>query len=94
MTSVLDKEFIETTLQEQVQNRGSEIIKKKGFSSVNSAAQAICLHLKDWDSESFGFTSNMAVYVESIFNDQKGVFSSLPIKIENGINFFVKFYNI
>lgn len=84
LTSVLEEDFIKTKLQESVQNRGSEIIQTKGFSSVNSAAQAICYHLRDWDNCTFGFGTNMAVYVDTLFGKKMGVFSSLPVQIKNG----------
>ena len=81
---MLDEEFIMKTLQTKVQNRGSEIIQMKGFSSVNSAAQAICNHLRDWDCNTLGFTACKAVYVDKLFGKQWGVFSSLPVCVNEG----------
>jgi malate/lactate dehydrogenase len=84
LKNILDEKFTNDALQKNVQNRGAEIIKMKGFSSVNSAAQAICYHLRDWDSDTNGFKVNMAVYVDELFGKKWGVFSSLPIIINQG----------
>ena len=83
--SKLEKEYVSKYLQENVQKRGAEIIELKGFSSVFSAAQAICDHLRNWHQGSSGTHTNMSVYIEKLFGQEWGVFCSVPLIITPGI---------
>ena len=79
-------------IEKKVQNRGGEIIEKRGQSSCFSAAIAICDHVRDWAlGTKEGHHVSMGVFVEDgeygIPND---VCCSCPVTCKDGEWYIVK----
>lgn len=77
----VEEEFRFGTLQEMVQNRGSEVIGLKGFSSVQSAVKAIGDHLRDWERGTHMGDVSKSVYVEDLFGVSIRSFCSVPVQV-------------
>lgn len=70
----------------RVAKRGAEILDLRGLSSAMSAARAASTHMRDWNSslpEGQSWTS-ASVLSEGQYGLPKGVYASMPVKIEDG----------
>jgi len=77
---LIDKEWLEKSYIQNVQNRGGEILKVRGGSSVFSAASATIDHLRDWYCGTNGEIVSMGVVSDGSYGVPKGVFSSFPVR--------------
>jgi malate dehydrogenase len=80
---LVDKEWLEKQYIQNVQNRGGEILKVRGASSVFSAASATIDHLRDWYSGTNGQVVSMGVVSDGSYGVPKGLFSSFPVRCKD-----------
>ncbi len=75
----------------KIQQRGSEIIDARGFSSAASAAQAIVDHMRDWvgGTKPGEFTS-MGIVSDGSYGIAKGIYYSFPVRCDYGRYSIVK----
>ncbi|KAG6608870.1 malate dehydrogenase [Phytophthora cinnamomi] len=79
---VADKDWVETTLVKDVQERGAAIIKARKLSSAMSAAAAIGAHLRDWfhGSKDGEFVSMAICSDGNKYGVPEGLIYSFPVK--------------
>eukprot|EP01015_Nassula_variabilis_P032915 TRINITY_DN780_c0_g1_i2.p1 TRINITY_DN780_c0_g1~~TRINITY_DN780_c0_g1_i2.p1 ORF type:complete len:368 (+),score=71.49 TRINITY_DN780_c0_g1_i2:87-1190(+) len=84
-SAINDEKWIEQTFIPVVQKRGAEIIKKRGTSSANSAANAVCDHIHDWlIGTQPGEYVSMGVISEGQYGIPKDIVFSYPVTCTNG----------
>ncbi|KAJ0397146.1 hypothetical protein P43SY_007431 [Pythium insidiosum] len=79
---VQDKQWVETTLVKDVQQRGAAIIKARKLSSAMSAAAAAAAHMRDWlAGSSDGDYVSMAICSDgNKYGVPEGLIYSFPVK--------------
>ncbi|TDH73750.1 hypothetical protein CCR75_003830 [Bremia lactucae] len=79
---VVDKEWVETKLVKDVQERGAAIIKARKLSSAMSAAAAIGAHLRDWftGSKDGEYVSMAICSDQNTYGVPQGLIYSFPVK--------------
>jgi malate dehydrogenase len=91
---IKDEKWIENDLIKNLQNRGGAIIEARKMSSVGSAANAICDHVRDWVlGTKEGEVISMGVYSNGEYGAPKDIIFSFPVttfkgewKIVDGFN--------
>lgn len=83
---VADKDWVETTLVKDVQERGAAIIKARKLSSAMSAAAAIGAHLRDWfNGTKPGEFVSMAICSDgNKYGVPEGLIYSFPVTTKDG----------
>ena len=79
----VDMDWYENEYMPRVGKRGSEIIDARGASSAASAANAAIDHVHDWVLGADGLRS-MAVPSSGAYDIDKGLISSVPVRVEGG----------
>lgn len=84
-TAVKDDEWCNGEFIKTVQQRGSAIIKARGFSSAASAANAALSHVRDWFlGTAPGTWVSMGVMSDGSYDIPKGLIYSFPCTCANG----------
>ena len=84
LSNVLDPNFINRQLQENVKKRGGEILNKKSISSSFSASNSIVKCIKQWFLGSNGEITSFGIFCPNLFNEFKDIFVSMPVICKNG----------
>lgn len=80
-----DETWIRETFIPCIQQRGAEVIEKRGQSSAASAANAISNHVRSWHQGTpEGDSVSMAVLSQGEYGTPPGVFFSFPVTIAEG----------
>eukprot|EP00274_Cyanoptyche_gloeocystis_P003930 CAMPEP_0196663740 /NCGR_PEP_ID=MMETSP1086-20130531/54048_1 /TAXON_ID=77921 /ORGANISM="Cyanoptyche gloeocystis , Strain SAG4.97" /LENGTH=334 /DNA_ID=CAMNT_0041999677 /DNA_START=365 /DNA_END=1369 /DNA_ORIENTATION=- len=83
MDFIGDIDWVKNVFIPKVQNRGAEIIAKRGLSSAASAANAAVEHMRDWALGSNEWVS-MAVPSDGCYGIPEGVYYSFPTICKDG----------
>ncbi|HYM41682.1 MAG TPA: malate dehydrogenase [Steroidobacteraceae bacterium] len=84
-SSLVERQWIESTFIPTVQQRGAAVIKARGASSAASAASAAIDHVHTWlHGTPPGDWVSMAVPADGSYGIPAGVIYSYPVTIENG----------
>ena len=92
LNDLLDKEWLEQTLQPTVAKRGAEIIEQRGLSSAASAANAAIDHMYDWVNGTTWTT--MGVPSKGEYGIPENIISGFPVKCVNENYSIIKNLNI
>ena len=84
LSTILDSNFINRQLQDNVKKRGGDIINKKLISSSFSASNSIVKCVKQWFLGTNGEITSFGVYCPNLFNKYKEIFVSMPVICKNG----------
>lgn len=87
---ISDKEWLENEFIQTVQQRGSAIIQARGLSSAASAANSIIETVKSLVTPSSpGDWTSICVCSKGEYGIDEGLIASMPIKTDDGINWYV-----
>lgn len=81
---LVSDEWYRETFIPTVANRGAEIIKVRGGSSVASAASSALDHMRDWINGTDGAWVSMAVPSDGSYGVPEGLISGFPVTCANG----------
>ena len=82
LKDLLDKEWVEQTLQPTVAKRGAKIIEQRGLSSAASAASAAIDHMHDWVNGTTWTT--MGVPSKGEYGIPENIISGFPVNCKDG----------
>ena len=84
-SSLVDRQWIESTFIPTVQQRGAAVIKARGASSAASAASAAIDHVRTWMlGTAEGDWTSMAVAADGSYGIQEGIVYSYPVTCTRG----------
>ncbi len=78
---ISDRDWLQGTFLQAVQNRGKAIIAARGLSSAASAASAAIDHVKDFENKTAaGSWFSAAVWSDGSYDSPLGIYTSLPVQ--------------